>query len=40
MPILKKLIDVDYGQDKFTLEQLIVENQKERDDMKVEFGEI
>lgn len=40
MPILKKLIDDDYDQDKFTIEQLIKENQKERDDIKIEFGEI
>lgn len=40
-PILKKLIDGDIDKkDMLTIEKLIAENQKEKDDLKVEYGEI
>lgn len=40
-PILKKLIDDDIDkEDMLTIEKLIEENEKEQDDLKIEYGEV
>lgn len=41
MPILKKLIDNDFEEeDRLTIEKLIEENEKERQSLEIEYGEV
>jgi hypothetical protein len=40
MPILKKLIDSDYQDENFTVENLIKEYREENEDINIKFGEV